>query len=148
MSSLHQSSPQSGKSFDQLSVGMSASLTRTVTEADIVKFAEVSGDTNPMHLDEAFASASIFKSRVAHGALTSSYISAVLGTKLPGPGAIYLSQSVKFKAPVRIGDVVTARSEITGLDPDRKLVTFKTQCLIGDKVVVDGEATLIVPERV
>lgn len=126
---------------------MVATLTKTVSEEDIVKYAEVSGDINPVHFDEAYAATTMFKTRIAHGMLSAGYISAVFGTKLPGPGAIYVAQSLKFKAPVRIGDVVTARVEITGLTPEKNLATFRTQCLVGDKVVIDGEATLMVPEH-
>ncbi|MEQ9447768.1 MAG: MaoC family dehydratase [Rhodospirillaceae bacterium] len=141
------SSAQTLIPFENLSVGMSASVTRPVTEMDVFKFADVSGDSNPIHLDEECASASVFKTRVAHGMLTASFISAVLGTKLPGSGAIYVNQSLKFKAPVKIGDRVTTRVEVAEKNPDRNRVTFKTQCFVGDKLVVDGEAMLMVPGR-
>lgn len=134
--------------FEDLAIGMSAIITRTMTEADIVKFAEATGDTNPIHLDEAFAKASIFKTRIAHGMLTASHISSVFATRLPGAGCIYVSQGFTFKAPVRIGDHVTARVEVTGLVPEKKFAIFKTQCLVGEKVVVEGEAVLKVPSRV
>ena len=93
-----------GRYFEDLEVGMEASYERTVTEADIVSFAQVSGDTNPVHLDEDYAAGTIFKQRIAHGMLTASYVSTVFGTRLPGPGAIYVSQTLNFRAPVRIGD--------------------------------------------
>ncbi|HEX5958739.1 MAG TPA: MaoC family dehydratase, partial [Hyphomicrobiaceae bacterium] len=93
-----------GKYVDELTEGMTAIFTRTISEADIVLYAGLSGDTNPVHLDEEFARPTMFKGRIAHGMLTAGFISAVLGTKLPGPGSVYLSQSLKFKAPVRIGD--------------------------------------------
>src|SRR5215510_13403595 len=102
-----------GKYADELSEGMSAIFTKTVTEADIVLFAGISGDTNPVHLDEEFAKGTMFKGRIAHGMLTVAFISAVLGTRLPGPGSVYLGQSLKFTAPVRIGDTVRARATIT-----------------------------------
>jgi 3-hydroxybutyryl-CoA dehydratase len=133
--------------FEDLTPGLAATFAKTVTEADIVKFAEVSGDTNPVHLDAAYAATTMFKQRIAHGMLSAGFISAAFGTVMPGPGAIYVSQSLKFKAPVKIGDHVVARVEVTGNLPDKKFVTFKTQCLIGDKVVIDGEATLMVPTK-
>ena len=147
MADLSQSSVQTSATFEDLSIGMVATFTKRVSGADIVKFAEVSGDTNPVHLDEAYAAATMFKTRIAHGLLSAGFISAVLDTKLPGAGAIYVGQSLKFKAPVRIGDEVTARVELIGLNPEKKRAIFKTQCLIGDKVVIDGEATLMVPGR-
>ena len=133
--------------FEDLVIGMSDSITRTMTDADIRKFADATGDTNPIHLDEEFAKASIFKTRIAHGMLTASHISSVFATRLPGAGCIYVSQGFTFKAPVRIGDAVTARVEVTGLVPEKKFAIFKTQCLVGEKVVVEGEAVLKVPSR-
>jgi 3-hydroxybutyryl-CoA dehydratase len=133
--------------FEDLAIGMSASITRTMTDADIRKFADATGDTNPIHLDEEFAKASIFKTRIAHGMLTASHISSVFATRLPGAGCIYVSQSFTFKAPVRIGDAVTARVEVTGLVPEKRFAIFRTQCLVGEKVVVEGEAVLKVPSR-
>lgn len=133
--------------FEDMAVGMSASFSKTVTDADLVLFVGVSGDTNPVHLDEDYAGGTMFKGRVAHGALTASFISTALGTKLPGPGSIYVAQTLKFKAPVHVGDTVTARVEVTGLVPDRHFVIFKTQCFVRDLLVIDGEATLKVPPR-
>lgn len=133
--------------FEDLAVGMSASIVRVVTDADIRKFAEATGDANPLHLDEDFAKTTIFKGRIAHGMLTASLISSVFATRLPGAGCIYVSQGFTFKAPVRIGDAVTARVEVTGLVPQKKFVTFKTQCFVGEKIVVEGEAVLLVPSR-
>jgi 3-hydroxybutyryl-CoA dehydratase len=133
--------------FEDLELGMSASITRTMTDADIRHFAEATGDTNPIHLDEEFAKGTIFKTRIAHGMLTASHISSVFATRLPGAGCIYVSQEFKFKAPVRLGDDVTARVEVTGFVPEKKFVIFKTQCLVGEKVVVEGEAVLKVPSR-
>ena len=132
--------------FEDLKPGMAATFTQTVTEADVVGFARVTGDVNPMHLDESFAAKTFFKTRIVHGMLSAAFISAEFATRLPGPGAIYISQTLKFKAPVRIGDTVTARVEVTGFVPAKKFVTFKTQCLVGDKIVIDGEATMMVPE--
>ena len=133
--------------FEDMAVGQVATFTKTVTEADIVLFSGVSGDTNPAHLDAEYAAGTMFKTRIAHGMLSASFISTVIGTKLPGPGAIYVGQNLKFKAPVRIGDTVTARVEVTGLIPEKKFVTFKTQCLVGGKVVIDGDGTVMVAAR-
>jgi 3-hydroxybutyryl-CoA dehydratase len=134
-------------SFHELTVGESAEMARTVTEADVVLFAEVTGDMNPVHMDEEAARQSRFGGRIAHGMLTAGLVSAVLGTRLPGPGAIYLSQTLRFTRPVRIGDTVTARVEIVGLVPEKRRVRLTTTCTnqAGDRVL-EGEATLMVPE--
>jgi 3-hydroxybutyryl-CoA dehydratase len=137
----------SGIFFEDLSIGQSAEFAKTVTESDIGAFAGVSGDFNPVHINEEFAKTTMFKGRIAHGMLSAGFISTVFGMKLPGPGCIYVAQSLKFKAPVRIGDTVTARCEVTGLIPEKKFATFKTTCSVGGKIVVDGEATLMVPSR-
>lgn len=137
-----------GYFFEELEPGMSASFAKTVTEADIVAFAGVSGDFNPVHVNEEFAKASMFQGRIAHGMLSAAFISTVLGMKMPGPGCIYVSQALKFKAPVRIGDTVTARVEVTSTVPEKKFVVFKTTCMVGASLVVDGEATLKVPSKV
>ena len=136
-----------GYRFEDLEVGMSAAYGHTVSEADILMFAGVSGDTNPVHLNEEFGAATMFGGRIAHGMLSASYISTVFGTKLPGPGCIYLSQSLRFKAPVRIGDEVLTRVEITDLDPDKRRATLRTTCQVGETVVIDGEASIMVPGR-
>jgi 3-hydroxybutyryl-CoA dehydratase len=136
-----------GKYVDELSEGMSAIFTRTVTEADIVLYSGISGDTNPVHLDQEFAKSTMFKGRIAHGMLTAGFISAVLGTKLPGPGSIYLSQSLKFKAPVRIGDTVKARVTATAVDKEKGRCTFATTAHVGDVLVLEGEAQILVPRR-
>ncbi|MFZ5790543.1 MAG: MaoC family dehydratase [Pseudomonadota bacterium] len=133
--------------LEDLSVGQSATYAKTVTDADIVLFAGISGDVNPVHLDQDYATNTMFKGRIAHGMLTASFISAVLGTKLPGPGCIYVSQSLKFKAPVRIGDTVRATVTVTAIDEARARVTVSTVCKVGDTVVIDGEAQLMVPRR-
>jgi 3-hydroxybutyryl-CoA dehydratase len=133
--------------FEDLEVGMEASFQKTVTEADINSFAEVSGDKNPVHLDAAYAETTIFKERIAHGILTASYISAVFGTEMPGPGAIYVSQTLNFKAPVKIGDTVLAKVKVTELIADKRRALFDCQCLVGDKVVLEGQAVLMVPRR-
>jgi len=133
--------------LDELSVGQQAVFAKTVSEADIVAYAGVSGDMNPVHINEEFAKTTMFKTRIAHGMLSAGFISAVLGTKLPGPGSIYLSQTLKFMAPVKIGDTVTARATITEIVAEKKRVVLKTECLVAGKVVLDGEATVMVPVR-
>jgi 3-hydroxybutyryl-CoA dehydratase len=136
-----------GLFLEELRVGQSAMFGRTVTNADIVVFAGVSGDTNPIHLHDGFARTTRFGQRIAHGMLSGSYISTVIGTKLPGPGAVYISQTLNFMAPVIIGDTITAIATITAIDDKRRRVTLKTQCLNGEKVVIDGEAVVLVPRR-
>jgi 3-hydroxybutyryl-CoA dehydratase len=136
-----------GHCIEDLSVGQSASYTKTVTEADIVKFAEVSGDNNPVHLDEAFAQTTMFKGRIAHGMLSAGFISTVIGTKLPGSGTIYMSQTLRFKAPVRIGDTVTATCTITEIITEKRRAVLTTVCKVGDTVVIEGEALVMVPAR-
>jgi 3-hydroxybutyryl-CoA dehydratase len=136
-----------GAFFEDLTIGQSAEYDRTVTESDILQFSELSGDTNPVHLDEAYAAQTLFKGRIAHGMLSVGFLSAVLGTRLPGPGAIYVAQNLRFKAPVRIGDKVVAKVEIVALDQSKNRATFRTTCQVGDKVVIDGDAVLMVPSR-
>ncbi len=136
-----------GLFLEDLTVGQSAMFGKTVTEADIMAFAGVSGDTNPIHLHEGFAKTTRFGQRIAHGMLSGSFISTVIGTKLPGPGAIYVSQTMNFMAPVLIGDTITAVATVSAIDPQKRRVTIKTQCLNGDKVVIDGEAVVLVPRR-
>ncbi|MEM1021551.1 MAG: MaoC family dehydratase [Sphingomonadales bacterium] len=131
--------------FEALEVGLSDQFEKTVTEADIVLFAGVTGDTNPVHLSEAYAATTRFKTRIAHGMLSAGFISAVLGTKLPGPGAVYLKQSLVFKAPVLIGDTVVTTVTVSALDEKRKRVTLDCQCVVGDTVVTEGEATIMLP---
>ncbi len=137
----------SGLFLEDLSVGQSAQREWTVSEAAVAAFAEVSGDTNPLHLDEAYAAGTQFKGRVAHGMLAGGYISAVLGMQLPGPGAIYVSQSLKFRRPIRIGDRVLARATIKEIDERKGHVTLSTVCSVAGKKVVDGEAVAIVSRR-
>lgn len=136
-----------GYYLEDLSVGMTGIFAKTVTDADIVMFAGISGDTNPVHLDALFADQTAFKGRIAHGMLTASFISTVLGTRLPGPGCIYLSQTLKFRAPVKTGDTVTARITIKDVNQETKRVIVDTVCSVGDKVVIEGEALLLVSRR-
>jgi 3-hydroxybutyryl-CoA dehydratase len=133
--------------FEDLSVGQTASLGKTITEADILLYSAVSMDTNPIHLDADFASESQFGERIAHGMLAASLISAVLGTRLPGPGAIYMRQSLRFAAPVKIGQTVKATVEVSSLNPEKKRATLRTICTVGDEVVIEGEAYIQVPSR-
>lgn len=139
--------PRDGYCIEDLAVGMSASSSRTIGEAEIVLFAGISGDVNPIHLSETYAQGSVFKGRVAHGMLTAGLISGLLGARFPGPGAIYLGQTLAFKAPVRIGDTVTVTATVTDINAERRRVTLKTVCAVGETVVIDGEATLLVPRR-
>lgn len=132
-----------------LEIGVTASRKRTVTDADIRLFAQVSGDANPVHLDEDYAAGTPFGKRIAHGMFAVSVISAVLGNDLPGHGTIYLGQDIKFKAPVHIGDTITATVELIKYRADRRIATFKTTVTNQDGVVVvDGEAVVIAPETV
>ncbi len=131
--------------IDELKPGMSASFTKTVTEHDIVLFGEVSGDVNPVHFDEDFAKTTIFKGRIAHGVLTASYISTVLGMKMPGPGTIFMSLTTRFKGPVRIGDTVTAICTVRNVVSEKRRVTFDCVCKVGDTVVIEGEALVMTP---
>jgi 3-hydroxybutyryl-CoA dehydratase len=137
----------SGKFFEDLAIGDRAEIVSTVTEQTIQKFAEVSGDDNPIHLDATYAATTQFGERIAHGMLSASFISAVIGTRLPGPGCIYLSQSLRFKRPVKIGDVVTATATITALDADKGRATFETVCTVAGKAVIEGEALVMVPRK-
>lgn len=136
-----------GVFFEDLSVGQEASLSNTVSEANIVAFAEISGDRNPVHLDADYAATTMFKERIAHGMLSAAYISAVFGMKLPGPGAIYISQTLKFKAPVKIGDTVVTTVKVAELVPEKRRARFECVCTVNDKPVVEGEAMMMVPAR-
>ena len=136
-----------GKTIDQLNIGEKASLTKQITESDVFRFAEVTGDRNPIHIDPEYASRTRFKERIAHGMLTASLISAVIGNHLPGPGNIYVSQSLAFTAPVKVGDVIEAEVEIIEKIPERNRVRLRTVCRNQDgTVVIDGEA-VVLPRR-
>ncbi len=134
-----------GYALEQIEVGMTASFAKTITDADILMYAGVSGDTNPVHLNEEFACGTAFKGRIAHGMLTASLISTALGTKLPGPGCVYLSQSMKFLVPVRAGETVRAHVTVREIERDKRRVTMDTVCRVGGKDVLVGEARLLVP---
>jgi len=135
--------------FEDMKEGQSAVLAKTVTDADVVIFAGISMDTNPMHVNEEFASNTMFKGRIAHGMLGASLISAVFGTKFPGAGCIYVSQSLKFKAPVKIGDTMVARVTVTKMTEKKHngFVEFETIVTVGDTKVIEGEAMLLVPKK-
>jgi 3-hydroxybutyryl-CoA dehydratase len=132
--------------YEDLTPGLSDTFSKTFSERDIALFGEVSGDMNPVHFDEAYAKKTIFRGRVAHGALTLSLLSAVLGTKLPGPGTVVLDFRTRFKGPVRIGDTVTAICTVRELQPKRRVV-FDCLCKVGDTVVVEGEALVMAPVK-
>lgn len=140
-------SPPKSYCIEDLSVGMESSLSKTVTEADIVAFAEVSGDRNPVHLDADYAAKTMFKERIAHGMLSAAYISAVFGMQMPGPGAIYMSQTLAFKAPVKIGDTVVTTVKVAEVIAEKKRARFECVCAVNGKPVLTGEAVLMVPSR-
>jgi 3-hydroxybutyryl-CoA dehydratase len=133
--------------FEDLSVGMRETLMKTVMNEDVIGFANLSGDHNPIHLSEHFARKTRFGERIAHGLYTASLISAVLGMYLPGPGAVYLSQTLNFRGPVRIGDVVTISVEVAELVPEGRRVLLRCECVVDNRVVLDGEARVSVPTR-
>lgn len=133
--------------FEDLAVGLRERHEKTVASSDVVGFAEATGDRNPIHLSEHFAAKTPFGTRIAHGLYTASLISAVLGTRLPGPGAVYISQTLNFRAPVRIGDTVAVEVEVVELVPDRRRARLKCTCSVKGEVVLDGEALIKVPAR-
>lgn len=133
--------------FEDVAVGMRETYSKRVTEADIVKFAEISGDHNPIHLDEAFAAKTPFGGRIAHGIYTAGLISAAIATRLPGPGAIYISQTLRFMAPVRLGDTVDVTIEIVELIERGRRAKLKCECRVGETVVLEGEAEVKIPAR-
>ncbi|SDK46710.1 3-hydroxybutyryl-CoA dehydratase [Aliiruegeria lutimaris] len=133
--------------LEDLEVGMKRGLTKLITEEDIEKFAEVSTDHNPVHLDEEYAKETIFHGRIAHGMLTAGLISAVIGEQLPGHGTIYLGQTLKFMAPVRPGDMVNVEVEVAEIDHKKRKVKLWTQALIDGKPVLRGEANVLAPSR-
>ena len=137
----------SGLCFEDLEIGRAAERTTLVTQALIEAFASVSGDRNPVHLDVDYAQATPFKGVIAHGMLSAALISAILGMDLPGPGAIYLSQSLTFKRPVRPGDEIIAQAEVTALDAEKARATLRTTCTVAGNVVVEGEAVVMVPRK-
>jgi 3-hydroxybutyryl-CoA dehydratase len=139
--------PRNGYDVEDLTTGMSAETTKTITDADIVLFAGVSTDFNAVHMDEEYARTTPFGGRIAHGMLSASLLSSVLGNQLPGPGVVYLSQSLRFRAPVRIGDTVHARVTVKEVIAEKSRVVLDTVCTVLDKVVIDGEATVLATSR-
>jgi 3-hydroxybutyryl-CoA dehydratase len=139
--------PLNGFDVEDLSIGMTAAFAKTITEADIVLFAGASGDNNAMHINQEFAATTQFKSCIAHGMLTASVISAAIANKLPGPGTIYLRQTLEFKAPVRAGDTVRATVSVRELVKDKRLVWLNTVCTVKETVVITGEALVKVGSR-
>jgi 3-hydroxybutyryl-CoA dehydratase len=133
--------------FEDLSVGMTATLKKVIDSSDVVGFAEVTGDRNPIHLSEHFAAKTPFGTRIAHGLYTASLISAVLGTRLPGPGAVYISQTLNFRAPVKIGDTVDVNVSVAELMPEKFRARLTCTCLVSGDVVLDGEAWVKVPSK-
>ena len=136
-----------GYFIEELSVGMTAEVAKTVTEADLLLFGAATGDMQPVHFNEEYAATTMFKGRIAHGMLSAGIISACAGMKLPGPGTIYVSQTLKFKAPVRIGDTVHARVTVKEVLLDKKRVVTDTVCTVGGRTVLEGEAVFMVPAR-
>ncbi len=136
-----------GYSFEDLEIGQSHESVHTITENDIQRFAEVSGDFNPLHMSDDFAATTVFGKRIAHGALTASYISGILGNDLPGPGSIFTGLSMRFKRPVHIGDTVTVRAEVASKEPRGNRVTLKVECVVDGKRVITGEAEVVAPSR-
>ena len=131
--------------IEEIKVGMRESYTQTITDADVKAFAGISGDRNPIHMDEHYAKNSKFKKRIAHGMISSSFFSALFGTKLPGAGCLYISQNLNFKKAVYINDTVTAIIIVTKINIARKRVYFDTICKVGHRTVIDGEAELYIP---
>ena len=133
--------------LEELKIGQTAIMSKTVTESDILSFAGVSGDNNPVHISEEFASKTIFRKRVAHGFLTASFISSVIGTKLPGPGSIYVKQILEFLSPIYVGETVTIKVTVNNINLKKRRVTLKTICEKNGKKILDGEAEILVESK-
>jgi 3-hydroxybutyryl-CoA dehydratase len=131
--------------IEEINVGMEVTYSQTITDADVKTFAGFSGDNNPVHMSDEYAENSRYKKRIAHGLMSASFFSALFGTKLPGPGCVYVSQSLQFKKPVYIGDTVTASAIVKAIDLNKRRVVFKTLCKVKNKIVIDGEAELFIP---
>ena len=138
---------KTGIYFEDIVVGQTAEMAHTVTDGDLRAFAAVSGDDNPVHLDAEFAATTQFKERIAHGMLTAAFISAVIGTKLPGYGSIYISQTLQFRRPVKLGDTVTTKVTVTELEEKRGRVTLACVCSVDGKSVLEGEAVAMAPRK-
>jgi len=133
--------------IEEIKIGMKASYSQTITDADIKAFAGISGDRNPVHIDEEYASSSRYKKRIAHGLMTASYFSGLFGTKIPGEGCVYVSQTLNFKRPVYVGDTVTATVEVFNVDLEKFRVFFRTICRVKQRIVTDGEAEIYIPNK-
>lgn len=133
--------------FNELAIGDFDEYRKTVTETDVVLFAGLTGDNNPMHIDEEFASQTRFGSRIIHGMLTASFLSSVIGMKMPGPGCIYMGQNIKFLKPVHIGETVTARATVVEIYPEKQRIKLLTECLVRGVVVLTGDALVWVPNK-
>ena len=134
-------------SIEEIVIGMSESYSQTITDYDVKAFAGLSGDHNPVHVDEIYAENSRYKKRIAHGLISASFFSALFGTKLPGKGCVYVGQNLNFKRPVYLGDTVTATVTVTNIDVLKSRVFFDTKCTVKNKVVIDGTAELYIPNR-
>lgn len=132
-------------SIDEISIGMSTSYSQTITDCDVKLFAGISGDHNPVHIDEIYAENSRYKKRIAHGLISASFFSALFGTKLPGKGCVYVGQNLNFKRPVYLGDTVTATVTVSNVDVLKKRVFFDTKCTVKNKIVIDGTAEIFIP---
>ena len=137
-----------GYAFEDLKLGMSALYSRTITDTDLRNFSGVTGDTNPMHLNEEYARETRFKRCIVHGMLTASMLSTVIGTKLPGPGGLYVSQTLNFKLPVYVGDTVYAKAEIIELLVERRRIRLSTTCTVNNQIVLEGEALVQLPKSI
>jgi 3-hydroxybutyryl-CoA dehydratase len=137
--------PSNGMQIDQIEIGMSASYSQTITDADIKSFAGISGDKNPVHMSDEYASETRFGRRIVHGLLSASFFSALFGTKIPGHGCVYVNQNLQFKRPVYVGDTVTATITVTSIDRIKRRIFFDTSCKVHGKVVIAGTAEIAIP---
>lgn len=133
--------------IEEIKIGMSESYSQTITDADIKSFAGISGDRNPVHMDDEYAKTSQFKKRIAHGMISSSFFSALFGTRLPGPGCVYVKQDLVFRKPVYIGDTIIASVTVSNIDLNKRRVFFSTICKVENKIVISGKAELYIPEK-
>lgn len=139
--------PFTGMAIEEIEVGMSATYSHTITDEDVQKFSDISGDRNPVHLDDEYARSSRFGRRIAHGLMSASYFSGIFGTRIPGPGCVYISQFLEFKRPVYIGDTVDAQVVVEGVEITKQHVSFRTECKVNNKVVISGVAKILIPRK-
>ena len=132
--------------LEKISTGMTVSYSQTITDADVKAYAGLSGDHNPIHVSDEYASSSRYRKRIAHGLMSAGFFSALFGMRLPGPGCVYVSQSLSFKRPVYIGDTVVASVKVKSVDIERRRVLFETVCTVGSKAVISGEAEIYIPK--